>query len=139
MNHSDQIWSLSASLSGCTENPGILISRFLESGALDAYLSGAPFPRLYVLCREERKDALISLLASETGKSVYAQRHSRFILERSFDTLSTPYGPVRRKTASGYGVCRSKAEFEDLKSICEEARVSLPELRKLLAETDAEK
>ena len=36
-------------------------------------------------------------------------------------------------------VSKRPETFEDLKSICEEARVSLPELRKLLAETDAEK
>ena len=45
------------------------------------------------------------------------------------ETAQTPYGPVRIKTASGMGVSRRKAEYEDLAAIAEKNGVSLNEVR----------
>ena len=41
----------------------------------------------------------------------------RYELKRSFETVTTPLGEVRMKVAEGYGVKRSKPEYEDLKEI----------------------
>ena len=50
-------------------------------------------------------------------------------LECGMQTAQTPYGPVRIKTASGMGVNRRKAEYEDLAAIAEKNGVSLNEVR----------
>ena len=50
-------------------------------------------------------------------------------LECGMETAQTPYGPVRIKTASGMGVNRRKAEYEDLAAIAEKNGVSLKEVR----------
>ena len=57
---------------------------------------------------------------------------SRYTLTRRTETVQTPYGPVRQKIASGYGVERSKPEYEDLAKIAREQELDLYTLNKLL-------
>ena len=57
---------------------------------------------------------------------------NRYVLERSFETLDTPYGPVHVKRSEGYGVVREKYEFEDLARIARETGMSLSDVRKML-------
>ena len=52
------------------------------------------------------------------------------MLERNFQTLDSSWGPVRRKTSSGYGITRVKYEFEDLAKIARERDISLSEAEK---------
>ena len=58
---------------------------------------------------------------------------SRYVLERSIETVQTPYGPVRVKTASGMGVQRRKAEYDDLASLAEKLNAPLESIRKSLS------
>ena len=53
----------------------------------------------------------------------------RYVLDRTLETLSTPYGTVRRKVSTGYGVTRSKLEYEDLARIASEKGMSIEALR----------
>lgn len=55
------------------------------------------------------------------------------MLERKQVTLDTPYGQVRRKDSAGYGVSRSKYEYEDISQIVRKMGISLREARKLIA------
>ena len=55
----------------------------------------------------------------------------RYTLTRTQDTVDTLYGPVRRKTSQGYGVTRSKYEYEDLARIADAQGLSLAEVRAL--------
>ena len=50
----------------------------------------------------------------------------RYTLERRTETAETPFGPVRRKIASGYGIQRQKPEYEDLARIARENRTQWP-------------
>ena len=59
----------------------------------------------------------------------------RAALRRGFYTVQTEAGPVRFKTAEGFGVSREKAEFEDLARIAREQGISLREAA-ALAETE---
>ena len=56
----------------------------------------------------------------------------RYVLERSVQALDTPWGPVRRKESSGYGVFRVKYEYEDLARIAREQKISLDQARRLV-------
>lgn len=60
------------------------------------------------------------------------QDMTRYVLERVVETVETPYGPVRVKTASGMGVLRHKAEYEDLATLAEQNQVLLETIRKEL-------
>ena len=49
-----------------------------------------------------------------TTIGIREQKMRRYVLNRTMDTVETPYGEIRRKNVSGYGVSRSKLEYEDL-------------------------
>jgi len=61
---------------------------------------------------------------------------SRYVLERTVRTVDTSYGPVRVKTASGMGINRSKAEYDDLAELALRHGVSLEDIRKELISND---
>ena len=52
----------------------------------------------------------------------------RYALRRSFRMEETVYGPVRIKSAEGFGVRREKPEYEDLARIAREEGLSLYEV-----------
>jgi uncharacterized protein (DUF111 family) len=54
----------------------------------------------------------------------------RYILERTIETVETAYGPVRVKTACGFGVQRRKAEYDDVAALAEQNGLSLDDIRK---------
>ena len=56
----------------------------------------------------------------------------RYLLDRREETLDTPYGKVRCKRVSGFGVERSKLEYEDLARIAGERGISIAEARELV-------
>jgi hypothetical protein len=53
---------------------------------------------------------------------------SRAKLTARTEEVETPYGTIRNKISSGYGVTKSKYEFEDLKKIAKESNLSLAEI-----------
>ena len=57
---------------------------------------------------------------------------NRYTLERRTQTVSTPYGAVRQKISSGYGVQRQKAEYEDIAAIAREQGLSIAHVREIL-------
>ena len=89
-----------------------------------------PGALLCVLCAEEKKEALTALLFRYTTtigvREAVLRRH---ILSREVETLQTPYGEVRRKISTGYGVRREKYEYDDLSRIAREQGLSLAEVR----------
>ena len=56
----------------------------------------------------------------------------RYVLERKIEVIETPYGKVRRKISTGYGVRRVKYEYDDLARIAGEQGISLEEARELI-------
>ena len=60
---------------------------------------------------------------------------SRYALNRKVETVDTPYGQVRIKRASGMGVFREKAEYEDLAALARKQGVSLNTIREAIRKT----
>lgn len=56
----------------------------------------------------------------------------RYVLDRRTETLDTTYRTVRWKVSAGYGVKREKYEYEDLRRVAEERKISLAEAEALL-------
>ena len=56
----------------------------------------------------------------------------RYILDRTVETVDTPYGRVRVKKSSGYGVERCKFEYEDLAAIARDKNISVAEVREAI-------
>ena len=56
----------------------------------------------------------------------------RYVLDRRTETLDTTSRTVRWKVSAGYGVKREKYEYEDLRRVAEERKISLAEAEALL-------
>lgn len=130
---SDDILELSCNLDDMTgEEIGFAMEQLLEAGALDVFTTAIgtkksrPGIMLTILCRPEDKERLLPLIFRHTTTlGVRENRLHRYILQRKIETVQTPYGPVRQKLATGYGVERRKYEYEDLARLAREHEVSL--------------
>ena len=121
------------------EAVGFAMEHLFEGGTLEVYTIPAgmkksrPGTLLRVLCREEDKERIIGLLFKHTTTiGVRETATRRYVLDRNMETVQTPYGAVRRKVVSGYGVHRSKYEYDDLSRIARERDISLNEVKALL-------
>lgn len=116
--------------------------RLLEAGALDVFTTpiqmkkGRPGVLLTLLCRQEDRERMARLLFQHTTTlGVRETLCSRYVLERDVETVDTPKGPARRKTARGWGVERQKWEYDDLARIARAKNLSLPEVERTLNES----
>ena len=97
-----------------------------------------PGTLIRVICAEKDRDEMVRLLFRYTTTiGVRETLTRRYVLHREIVTLDTPYGPVRRKDVSGYGVTRSKYEYDDLSRIAAERGVSVEEVRRELVKRES--
>ena len=141
-SQTDEVTELSCNIDDMTaEDIGFAMDRLFEGGALEVYTVPAgmkknrPGVLLSVLCRPGDETAMVSLLYKHTSTiGIRKTTASRFVLDRKFSSVSTPYGDVRIKASSGYGVNREKYEYEDLARIAKENGLSLSQVRALIRE-----
>lgn len=121
------------------EDIGFAMETLLENGALEVFTlpcvmkKSRPGTVINVLCKEDKKDEIIKLIFKHTTTiGIRETLNQRYVLDRTVTTTDTPYGEIRTKTSSGYGVTRSKFEYDDLARIAKEKNISLDEIRKLL-------
>ena len=121
------------------EDLGFAQQALLEQGALDVYTlpigmkKNRPAVLLCCICQPDAADKLAAAMLRHT--STFGVRKTlcqRYMLSRSFEQVQTPCGAVRIKTGQGYGVKKSKAEYEDIARIAREQGISLAEARALL-------
>lgn len=107
----------------------------LDAGALDVFTTpagmkkGRPGLVLTCLCAVQQMDALAQAMLLHTSTlGVRRQMCQRYTMQRSVETLSTPFGPVRRKWAKGYGAEKCKWEYEDLARIAAQYDMTLQQV-----------
>ena len=116
------IWELNCNIDDMTgEQLGYALELLMEQGALDAFTipigmkKSRPGILLTVLCREADKEKMLGLIFKHTTtlgiRETFCNRHT---LQRRVETVDTAYGPIRKKVSFGYGVRRSKYEYEDI-------------------------
>ncbi len=113
----DRVSELSANIDDMTgEELGFAMEQLLEAGALDVWYTpvlmkkSRPAVKLSVLCPVEEADRMAETMFRYTKTAgIRRQDLSRYILDRSIEESEG----VRIKTYTGYGVKRSKAEYED--------------------------
>ncbi|MCH5184147.1 MAG: nickel pincer cofactor biosynthesis protein LarC [Oscillospiraceae bacterium] len=145
-DRTDIVLELSCNVDDMTaEEIGFATERLFEGGAHEVYTvpimmkKSRPGTLIRVMCKEQDKDAMLSLLFKHTTTiGVRETVTHRYILDRRVETVQTPYGAVRRKDSSGYGAQRSKFEYEDLARIAREKGVSLAEARRLAGDAAKE-
>lgn len=106
------------------------------AGALDVFTTpigmkkNRPAVMLTVLCREEQREELLKTVFRHTTTiGIRENICTRYTLARSESVRSTAYGDVRVKEVSGYGVHRSKAEFDDLAELARINGISIDEIK----------
>ena len=115
------------------------MERLFDAGALEVYTTPAgmkksrPGTLICALCPEAAREAVVeAMLRHTTTIGIRESLCRRYVLERHIESIETPYGVVRRKDSCGYGVTRSKYEYDDLARIAEERRISLAEAAALV-------
>lgn len=128
----DQVSELVCSVDDMTpEALAWAVQRLMEQGALDVTVvpalmkKGRPGHTILLLARPEEEQTLAAALLRETTTNgLRVRRCSRMVLSTEEETVQTSLGPVRVKTARGWGVEHRKPEYEDLAAIAR--RENLP-------------
>ncbi len=144
-DHPEELLELSCNVDDMTgEAVGFALEQLLSGGALDAWTvpigmkKSRPGILLQALCRREDREKLLSLFFRHTTTlGVRETPVRRSTLARTVTEVETPWGTVRKKTASGYGVTRCKYEYEDLTKIARERGISLAEVTGFLREQES--
>lgn len=118
------------------ERVGFVTELLMQEGALDVYIVPVQMKKnrpgwvLNCMCRQEHKERFLELIFRHTttlGIREYICR--RYGLKRETVDRETPWGSVRVKRSCGFGVCREKAEYEDLARIARERGLTLEQVR----------
>lgn len=133
----EQITKLECNLDDMTgEDIGYAIEQLFSAGAREVFTQpigmkkNRPGVLLSVLCAAEDADRMAEEIMKHTSTlGIRRQEMSRYVLKRDVRTISTPYGDVRIKRASGMGVERSKPEFDDLAMLAAENNLPLRTIR----------
>ena len=131
----DEIVELNCNIDDMTgEELGYAFEKLFTAGARDVFSTpitmkkNRPGILLSVLCSPSDKDSLIrAIFKYTTTIGIREKLLRRYVLDRSEDIELAEGVYVRRKEVSGYGVSRSKYEFDDLRKIADAKGISLRE------------
>jgi len=112
---------------------GAVMDRLFTAGALDVFFTpvhmkkNRPGSQLSVLCESSEVARLSDLLFRETSAfGLRMHTTQRLKLARRFETVSTPYGPIRLKIGERGGeIVQVAPEFEDCKAAAEKSGQAL--------------
>lgn len=136
----EQVIELACNLDDMTpEELSFAMEELFRLGALDVYFTNIGMKKsrpgviLTCICRADKRDEMLRcIFKNTTTLGVREYTCDRYSLTRSIKTVQTRYGPVRVKTAEGYGAKRSKAEYDDLERLARENDTTPAEIRKLI-------
>lgn len=136
----ESITLLSCNLDDMTpEALGFAQELLQNAGALDVYTTAIgmkknrPGVELTCVCHDEQADELAKLILRHTTTlGVRRQTCSRYVLDRTIRTVSTQYGDIRVKLAEGFGISKSKAEYEDLSAIAKANDLTLQQVLEMV-------
>lgn len=141
-NSGNTVSELSCNIDDMTaEAIGFAMDIFLTAGALEVYTvpvgmkKSRPGTLLCIMCREADRDEMVKLIFKHTTTLGVRENISRrYTLNRSYETVHTELGNVRKKVSSGYGITRAKYEYDDLAHIAKENGFNLSEVVKKIEE-----
>ena len=136
----DKVLELSCNVDDMTaESIAFAMGKLFENGALEVFTipvgmkKNRPGTLIEVLCRPEDEEKIVRTMFKYTSTiGIRKTGADRFVLERKIEELDTPYGKIRRKTSSGYGVCRVKYEHDDLARAANELGITPDEVRRAI-------
>jgi len=109
----------------------------INEGALDVFTApiGMKKGRMGILftcmCKPPDREKMLELIFKHTSTLGIRETESRrYTLSREFSEKETRYGTVKIKTATGYGVTKSKPEYDDIAKLATESNLPLSEIYK---------
>ena len=141
-NREDVVLELSCNVDDMTgEAISFAMDRLFDAGAFEVYTvpigmkKSRPGTLISVMCSEAKKNEIVKTIFKHTTTiGIRETVTHRYVLDRHMDTFVTPYGNVRCKTSSGYGVTRRKFEYDDLAKIAKEQGISIEEVKNMIKE-----
>lgn len=136
----EKIFQLSFNVDDMTaEEIAFAAERLFEKGALEVFTLPAqmkksrPGTLIEILCHDNNREEIVnSIFKYTTTIGIRETPCTRYILDRSITKLETPYGEVNKKESEGYGIFRTKYEYNDLARIAIERNISFREAEKLI-------
>ena len=136
----DTVCTLECNIDDMTgEELGFAKEELMKQGARDVFSAsvdmkkGRPGILLSVICSMDDKERMVREIFRLTSTIGIRQKIcERYVLDRTTLKKNTPYGEVSVKKVSGYGVERSKIEYEDARKIAEAEGISIAEARKAI-------
>ena len=133
----DRVLQLNCNVDDMTgEEIAFACERIYAAGAREVFTTAVmmkknrPGTLITVLCDAKLRDAVLEAVFKHTTTiGVRETVTNRYVLDREMITLNTPDGTVRKKVSSGYGVRRTKAEYDDLAVIALKEDISLRQAR----------
>lgn len=118
------------------EEMSYALDKLFGAGAVDAWLTPIVMKKsrlatkMSALCHEEDLDAVrTAIFRHTTTLGVRATEVTRYELERELETAECDCGTARVKKAKGYGVEKSKTEFDDAAAIADAFGMTIREVR----------
>lgn len=120
------------------ETSGYLMDKLFDVGADDVWFSSIVMKKsrlaikVSVLHRAELSESIANLLLRETPTLGFRRYPvKKYMLNRSFETIETKWGPVRVKKAYWKGeLLKTKPEYEDCRKIATDNNVPIDEVYK---------
>ena len=140
-DRSETVTELSCNVDDMTaEQIGFAMEKLFETGALEVYTipigmkKSRPGTLIRVICREEDREAMVRSIFRHTSTiGIRETSQRRYVLDREIRSVETELGEVRQKISRGYGVIRSKYEYDDLARIARENDMSVEEVRERIS------
>ncbi len=134
----DVVYELSCNIDDMTgEELGFAVDALMQNGALDVFTSSLgmkkcrPGIMLTCICSGEKREEMARLIFANTSTiGIREKKAERYVLKREVKNIDTAYGAVRMKISEGYGVKKTKLEYDDIEKIAKENGVSFAEARK---------
>jgi hypothetical protein len=121
------------------EKIGFAMKILFDAGALEVYTANVCMKKsrpgivLFVMCKKEIEDKIVSLIFKHTTTIGIRRNISyRYGLIRKIENVETVFGTVRKKISEGYGVTRTKYEYDDVSKIAQEQNLSIDEVIKII-------
>ena len=121
------------------EDFGFAYDALMSAGAREVYAipiqmkKGRPGLEIHALCAPEDEEKLVkAAFAHTTTFGIRRSETEAYALARSTAKLNTDHGSVRVKIGEGFGITKSKLEYEDAARYAREAGISMEEVRKRL-------
>lgn len=113
--------------------------KLFEAGAVEVFLTPVHMKKgrmgflFTVICSEDVKEGVVKCAFAHTSTIGMREKDCRrYTLDRKIEEEETPFGVIRKKISSGYGVKKEKYEYDDVADAARRSGLSISEVLRQL-------